>query len=297
MKPDMERLYTPGLEVRKLPNRRNTMTIGGYGAVFNSLSDPRLGFREIVTPTFFNKSQGDGWPHVRALYEHQPGIVLGSTRAGTLRLGTDNRGLAYEVDLPKSRVDVYESVERGDVYGSSIGMYVRQDDWKPGEGGFPVRHLISGQLDHVAPTATPAYPDATVALRSLAIQFDAPFEDVERDARAKNLNRYFIRTDQMVSATPSVEPATLETRNSAEPQADPALVAAMAKNRYDEFNMNRKGRLELARLREKNEQRQAAMELDERRQRLIEREFPRAPEQRRIDGRDFYSRRMEIERV
>lgn len=296
-KPEMERLYTTSfgqqasvLEVRRLPNRRNGMTIGGYAAVFNALSDPRLGFREVLEPSFFNKSQGDGWPHVRALHEHQAGIVLGTVRAGTLRLKIDGHGLEYEVDLAPSRSDVYESVERGDVYGSSVGMFVREDDWRLEANGLATRHLISGQLDHVSPTATPAYPDATVALRASSIRMDAPYEDVAALAAQGELRSLFTRTDEMVSAPPGVEPATVETRNHEGAQADPALEAARSKHRQRGIDGNRRGRIDLNERLHKSEQVGAALELE----RLIAANRSKAlvsmPEQRALDGRDYYAR-------
>jgi hypothetical protein len=79
----------------------------------------------------------------------------------------------------------------------------------------------------------PAYPDATVSLRSLAASMEADLDEVVRDAMRGNLNRYFTRTDQMISATPGVEPSqvpALEVRSNSEgAQAD--LVAAMNANR------------------------------------------------------------------
>lgn len=283
-KPALERLSVPEIEVRKLRSQ-NSMTIGGYAAVFNSLSDPKLGFYEQITPSFFNKSQGDGWPGVRALYEHQPAVVLGTVRARTLRLKTDDRGLDYEIDLAPSRADVYESVQRGDVYGSSVGFYTYQDEWRQGPGKLPVRYLVSGQLDHVSPTATPAYPDATVALRSLAAQFDADIDEVLRDARARELGRYFTRTDQLVSAPPSVEPAAMERRS--EP-ASPALEAARTRNRHRAIEDNRQGRIDLVERLAKSQKRLAAIEVEDKVIDNLRRMVEPVPEARSLDGRDFY---------
>jgi hypothetical protein len=196
--PVVEHIYTPvGLEIRSVPGSKSPMTVGGYGVMFNARSDPRLGFRETFERSFFNKSEGDGWPGVLALLEHQPAIVLGAVHSGTLRLKQDGHGLDYEVDLPQSRSDVYESIERRDIQGSSVGFATYQEQWKPGDGGFPVRHLVSGRLDHVSPTAQPVYPSSTVALRSLAVQVEADYDEVYEDAEHNNLNRYFKRTDNI----------------------------------------------------------------------------------------------------
>lgn len=268
--PEIEHIYTsswhsaPRLEVRRAPNGVHSMTIGGYGAVFGASSDPRLGFREVVERTFFNKSQGDGWPGVVALFEHQPGIVLGTVRSGTMRVTQDNYGLGYEVDLPETRSDVCESIGRGDVHSSSIGFLTYQDEVKPGPNGLSTRHLVSGRLDHVSPTSRPAYPDATVALRSFANQMDAPYDEVARDARAGELNRYLERTDNRDIAP---TPALIEARNhSAAQSVTPGdLKQRLDKNRHNQFDADREGRLKLNQLLEQNRRRSELYELEERR--------------------------------
>lgn len=211
--PPVELLYTnwfsnvPRLEARSIQadDGKPRLVIGGYGCVFGAMSDPRLGFREVVERSCFNKSQGDGYPLVRALFEHQPGIVLGAVHSGTMRINQDSFGMAYEVDMPETRSAEYESIKRGDVHSSSIAFNTYQDDWRLGDGGMPVRHLVSARLDHIAPTSMPAYPDATVSLRSLAVAKEAELDDVIRDALANDLGRYFIRTDNIDKRDPMTE--------------------------------------------------------------------------------------------
>lgn len=202
--PDVERLYTTawsdsrcGIEVRSLGGGNSgSRTVGGYAAVFDTRSRPELGIREIVTRSFFNKSKGDGFPGVVCRFEHNPVMLLGATASGTLRVNTDDYGLDYEVDLPETRSDVYESIYRRDIAQSSFAFQCFDDDWKY-DGGAPTRHLVSGRLIDVAPTATPAYANATVALRSLATFMDAPFEDVKELAHEDNLRVLFTRTDNI----------------------------------------------------------------------------------------------------
>ena len=113
--------------------------------------------------------------------------------------------------MPETRSAEYESIKRGDVHASSIAFNVYQDDWRRGDGGFPVRHLVSARLDHIAPTSMPAYPDATVSLRSLAAVKEADLDEVVKDALNNDLNRYFVRTDNIdpkeshMSTTPDPE--------------------------------------------------------------------------------------------
>lgn len=191
---DTERRFTSvPVEIR---TGAESYTIGGYAAKFDRMSQNLGGFVERIAPGFFNKSRGDGWPGVVARYNHDDNMLLGTSGAGTLRLGVDEIGLTYDVDLPAARADVHELVQRGDVRQSSFAFTVFEDDWTTTDQGFPLRTLISGRLHDVAPVNTPAYDDTTVGLRSLANKFDAPFEEVRKLAADGELRKFFVRTDQ-----------------------------------------------------------------------------------------------------
>lgn len=191
---DAERRFTSvRVEVRAGANDK--MTIGGYAAKFNRMSQNLGGFVERIDPAFFNKSRGDGWPDVVARYNHDDNMLLGTTNARTLRLSTDNVGLLYDADLPQSRADVYELVQRGDVNKSSFAFVALEDDWAVNDQGFPLRTLLGGRLMDVAPVNTPAYLDTSTGLRSLARKFDAPIDEVRKLAEGDELIRFFKRSD------------------------------------------------------------------------------------------------------
>jgi HK97 family phage prohead protease len=228
---------SPEVESRATPmgvTVKGSGRIGGYGAVFDRLSRPLGGFRESVEKSFFNKSKSDGWPGVVCRFEHNPLMLLGTVAAGTLLLGTDHTGLDYTVELPESRSDVMELARRLDIQNSSFSFQVYQDDWTSGDGGYPIRHLVSGRLVDVAPTAIPAYPDATVGLRSFSAFVDAPFDDVLRRLNSQGELRSFMqRTDQHVAAPPTAAPAA-ELR--AEPEEEAGVNVRQAKLELREFD-------------------------------------------------------------
>ncbi len=177
------------------------MKVGGYASVFDSLSEPLPGgFREIMSRSMWNKSRGDGWPAVSALYQHREDQVLGTVRAGSLRLNIDDIGLDYEVDLLPSRSDVYESISRGDVSQSSIAMLVHDDsfDW---HDGMPLRTLHSGRLLHVSPVTNGAYSQTSASLRSLARHMDASYEEIRSAYADGNLAKFFTRSDRCSGVT------------------------------------------------------------------------------------------------
>jgi HK97 family phage prohead protease len=107
------------------------MTLRGYAAVFNSPSQP-LPFIETIERGAFAdslKSRND----VKLLWNHDTSVVLGSTRAGTLRLVEDERGLLVEADLPQTQAgkDAAISIQRGDVTAFSFGFRIPAggDEW------------------------------------------------------------------------------------------------------------------------------------------------------------------------
>ncbi|MFE7927792.1 HK97 family phage prohead protease [Streptomyces sp. NPDC057456] len=217
MNGDTERRFTRGLvEVRAAGDSR---TIGGYAAKFNTLSRNLGGFVERIDPGFFAKSEGDGWPRVMARYNHDNNMLLGTTRAQTLRLQTDGTGLDYNVDVPAARSDVYELVQRGDVSESSFAFYTFEDDWAMTDDGFPVRTLLSGQLIDVAPVNDPAYLDTSTGLRSLAEKVGADLAEVRAAAEADELKRF------LGAPAPTIIPPT--------GQGDPHLVMAVRQRRAE----------------------------------------------------------------
>jgi HK97 family phage prohead protease len=178
------------------------LRIGGYAAKFNKPSKNLGGFIEIVDLGAFNASRGDGWPDVIARYNHDDNMLLGTTGGGTLRLRVDDTGLDYEVDLPESRRDISELVQRGDVRKSSFAFRTIDDDWSMNDQGFPVRSLLKVQLVDVAPVNTPAYNDTTAAVRSLADKMGADIEEVRTLAAQDELRKFFVRTDKSGAPVP-----------------------------------------------------------------------------------------------
>jgi len=142
-------------ELRELDDGSG-MTFSGYAAVFNSASEP-LPFREKIAPGAFKRSlraRND----IKMLWNHESGQVLGSTRAGTLRLEEDSYGLRVTADLPDTSAgrDAAYLLKRGDIDSMSFGFSVPSggDDWSA--DGME-RTLNSVRLHEVSIVAFPAY--------------------------------------------------------------------------------------------------------------------------------------------
>lgn len=160
------RTFNGDVEVRAMEDGRQVAV--GYAARFNTFSQNLGGFVEVVEPTAFNQTvqQAD----VRALYNHEPNMLLGRMSSGTLRLEVDEVGLRYELDLPPTQLgkDLAVLMARGDISGSSFGFQTIEDGWGETPDGFPMRSLKQVALRDVGPVTFPAYTAADVALRSLA---------------------------------------------------------------------------------------------------------------------------------
>ncbi len=164
MPPEIERRALPAAEIRAADGERK---IVGYAAVFNSQSEDLGGFREIIMPGAFDRALREA-QDVRALWNHNPDIVLGRTKSGTLALSIDEKGLRCEISPPDTQAanDVLASIRRGDVDGMSFGFRTLTDNWRMQEGE-PIRELVDLELLDVSPVAYPAYPATQVSARAL----------------------------------------------------------------------------------------------------------------------------------
>lgn len=161
------RLSHADIELREVQGS-NGMTFEGYAAVFNSPSQPIGGqFTEYVAPGAFKRSL-QARNDIKLLWNHDTGQVLGSTRAGTLTLTEDARGLKAVAQLPDTQLgrDTAVLLKRGDVANMSFGFSVpaKGDSWN--EDG-SVRYLNSIRLHEVSIVAFPAYEATTAQVRSI----------------------------------------------------------------------------------------------------------------------------------
>jgi HK97 family phage prohead protease len=161
-----QRISTVGFEVRE---DADGMTFEGYAAIFDSPSEP-LPFIERIKRGAFNRSLTKARNDIKLLWNHDTSAVLGSTRAGTLKLVEDNRGLKVTATLPNTTLgrDAAVLLKRGDVDSMSFGFSVPAggDDWN--EDGSE-RVLKSVRLHEVSIVAFPAYTSTagTTSVRGL----------------------------------------------------------------------------------------------------------------------------------
>ncbi len=159
-------------QVRSVPAEFNTredgenLSIEGYFAVFNSNYEIGPGMSESVAPGAFSETMsGD----IRALINHDTTLVLGRTKAGTLTLKEDTRGLWGHIDINPNDVDamnLYERVKRGDVDQCSFGFDIRSEDTEIKENGDIHWTIKEVDLYEVSCCTFPAYSETNISARS-----------------------------------------------------------------------------------------------------------------------------------
>ena len=134
------------------------LSIEGYFAVFGSVYE--------IAPGAFDKTlSGD----IRALINHDTTLVLGRTKAGTLNLRTDNRGLWGHIDVNPNDSDamnLYERVKRGDVDQCSFGFDIIDEETEFREDGSIHWTIKEVELYEVSPCTFPAYEETSIAARA-----------------------------------------------------------------------------------------------------------------------------------
>lgn len=141
--------------------------------MFDSYSEEMWGFREIIKPGAFSEAIGSS--DVRALINHDPNLLLGRNKAGTLRMVEDDTGLSIEIDPPDTQAarDLLTSMSRGDIDQMSFGFTVRDAHWNDTHDGLPVRTITKiDRLFDVSVVTYPAYPATQANVRSMQEIFD-----------------------------------------------------------------------------------------------------------------------------
>lgn len=135
------------------------------------------GFRfvEQIEPTALDSAD---LSEVEGVFNHNPDVLLGHTRSGTLTLSRSaDGGLSYRIPYDPADPDhqrVMRKIERGDVRGSSFVFSIQSggDKWeeeKDAAGGSLYVRTVTAidKIYDVCPVTSPAYTDSKAAKRSL----------------------------------------------------------------------------------------------------------------------------------
>jgi HK97 family phage prohead protease len=166
-------------EVRRVEFRASESdgtTLEGYAAVFNEWTDIRdsMGtYRERIAPGAFKRSLGQRTPVVQ--FDHGAHPLLGSLPLGTLTVAREDRnGLFVRVKLSDNWLiqPFRDAIRDGAVDGMSFRFRPIDDEWTTDADGKELRTIKEVELLELGPVVFPAYPQTTVAVRSLVEHLD-----------------------------------------------------------------------------------------------------------------------------
>lgn len=203
-----QRYFDTEFEVR---TEGNALILEGYALKWDARSKNLGGFKERVIEGATAKTIQES--DIRALFNHEPNMILGRNKAGTLDLSNDTTGTHYRIngDMRQSYVkDLAIAMERGDVTQSSFGFRVvgpEGQEWSEDEDGFPLRTLREIQLFDVSPVTYPAYEDSTSGLGKRAL---------EGFAESRNLPFEVVRDNLAAVINGTYEPDLAESRSAEE---------------------------------------------------------------------------------
>ena len=139
--------------------------IEGYFSTFDGVYELWPGATESVDPHAFDECLEDD---VRCLIDHDTRLVLGRTTAGTLRIGVDEKGLWFSVDINPEDTDamnLYARVQRGDVSGCSFGFDILDEETERRSDGSTHWTIKKVKLYEGSVCTFPAYQDTSAQAR------------------------------------------------------------------------------------------------------------------------------------
>jgi uncharacterized protein len=180
---NIEKRFIPFTEFELREDADKPPELVGHASVFNQpteISDWFETWNETVAPGAFRKTLKEA--DIRALFNHDPNIVLGRNKAGTLELKEDDIGLHTVIRPPDNEWGrpVLDAVRRGDVTGMSISFTVVKESVeypKEGSQDLPKRTIKEVKLYDVGPVTFPAFEQTDISARAKAIR-DAMQDDV-----------------------------------------------------------------------------------------------------------------------
>ena len=188
----------PQSDCRAITDDPEGPVIEGHAIVYNQLSEDIGGYREIIAKGAFTESiERSLTPEgvVKALWNHNSDIVLGSTDRKTLELKEDDIGVFVRIRpaTNSQTVGPIDSIARGDVSKMSFAFSADPSKvmWEK-VGRENHRTVGKGKLYDVSPVAFPAYPQTDVGLRSLLADSD---EDSQRVLQALQRSRHGLELD------------------------------------------------------------------------------------------------------
>lgn len=144
----------------------DALRIEGYFAVYNSIYEIAPGMSESIAPGAFSRTLQGG--DIRALINHDTTLVLARTKAHTLELREDERGLWGSILVnpnDQDAMNLYSRVKRGDVDQCSFGFEIVKEETDFREDGTIHWTIQDVDLFEVSACTFPAYEATNISAR------------------------------------------------------------------------------------------------------------------------------------
>lgn len=144
----------------------DALRIEGYFAVFNTNYEIAPGLSESIAQGAFSRTLQGG--DIRALINHDTTLVLARTKAHTLELREDERGLWGSVLInpnDQDAMNLYSRVQRGDVDQCSFGFEIVNEETDFRDDGSIHWTIKDVDLFEVSACTFPAYEATNISAR------------------------------------------------------------------------------------------------------------------------------------
>ena len=149
-------------EIRADGAENGVNTLRGTPIVYGTPTDIGGWFREVIEPGALD---GANLKDVPLLVNHNERMIpiarsRNNTPRSTMRLIPTAEGLNIEADIDTARnataLELYSSVERGDLDGMSFKFSVADERWEDLDTDYPTRHII--RFDTIAEVSAVTFP-------------------------------------------------------------------------------------------------------------------------------------------
>ena len=160
-------------------------------------------FKEKIAKGSFKRAIERALGDIDFLADHNPDLVLASTKNGTLKLEEDDIGLKMEARIMNTSTgrDWYEMIASGLITNMSFGFSVVEDTWDKIDDNLYERHISDLDLYEVSAVRTPAYAQSTIASRGLNMADEEiiPSDISEEDTMDKETLNTLLETMEMLA--------------------------------------------------------------------------------------------------
>lgn len=183
--PHLERRVITASTIHFERREDKSITVEGIAAPYNSDSVDLGYFVERYAPGCFTRTLKER-PDIRALVDHDTGLIVGRTTAGNLEMFDTKEGLGYRFTPPDTTIgrDLAYNIENRILTNVSIGFMILDHRWTKEKDTY-VRTLLDVELWEMSFVAFPAYPETTAEARDLkSLDLEQVLEDGKRELAA-----------------------------------------------------------------------------------------------------------------